>query len=265
MKTLSVIPFGLLFLVTPLYSQPGQIYGPSMNQRSGVTAPNPLNQPAQSQPELQNFVARDPIRIIGGKTERVNGNGWFWFEGKVVEVQPAGIRVLGLYTNPGGNTERMMEVLYEPQEFFVQNFPYSVAEDDRLSMSQHYTAKISDNYTYTTVLGGSRTIHSLNYGVIWTPPPPTPEQIAEAKTNAIAARAKADAAKKAAEEKALKMNQDLAAKGDAYGLLRMGERYRDGTAVEKDLSKAREYFTNAIAAGSLDASNELARLPQNKP
>jgi hypothetical protein len=61
-------------------------------------------------------------------------------------------------------------------------------------------------------LGASRTIHKLDQGIIWTPPPPiplTPEQIA-------AAKAIAEQKKKAGEAAALKYNQDLAAKGDAW-------------------------------------------------
>jgi TPR repeat protein len=86
-------------------------------------------------------------------------------------------------------------------------------------------------------------------------PPPTPEQIE-------AVKAKAAADKQSNEEKALKYNQELAAKGDPYGLLRMGERYRDGDGVPKDLAKARDYFAKAVAAGSPSAADELSQLKQ---
>jgi TPR repeat protein len=43
----------------------------------------------------------------------------------------------------------------------------------------------------------------------------------------------------------------------------MGERYRDGEGVPKDLSKARDYLTKASAAGSPSADNELKNLPPN--
>ena len=66
--------------------------------------------------------------------------------------------------------------------------------------------------------------------------------------------------KEAAEAKALNYNQDAADKGDAYGLMRMGERYRDGEGVEKDLAKAKIYLTKAAAAGSQTAANELSKL-----
>ena len=69
-----------------------------------------------------------------------------------------------------------------------------------------------------------------------------------------------DLIKETAKNKALKFNQDAADKGDAYGLMRMGERYRDGDGVEKDLAKAKDYLTKAAAAGSPTATDELSKL-----
>ena len=89
---------------------------------------------------------------------------------------------------------------------------------------------------------------------------PTPEEIATAK--AAQEKAKADAkakvatAKALAVERALKSNQDAAAKGDSFGLMHMGERYRDGDGVEKDTVKAKEYLQKAVDA---DASNFIAK------
>jgi hypothetical protein len=77
-------------------------------------------------------------------------------------------------------------------------------------------------------------------------------------------KAKEDAKKQAITDKVLKNNQDLADKGDAYGLLRMGQRYRDGEGVEKDLTKARDYLTKAAAAGSQTADDELKKLPASQ-
>ena len=42
--------------------------------------------------------------------------------------------------------------------------------------------------------------------------------------------------------------------------MRMGERYRNGDGVEKDLSKAREYLQKAADAGSPTAKEELSKL-----
>jgi hypothetical protein len=78
---------------------------------------------------------------------------------------------------------------------------------------------------------------------------------AQEKANAEA-KAKAIAQKQAAAARALKANQDAAAKGDSFGLMRMGERYRDGDGVEKDLVKARDYFEKSFAA---DTNNFIAK------
>lgn len=43
----------------------------------------------------------------------------------------------------------------------------------------------------------------------------------------------------------------------------MGERYRDGDGVEKDLTKAKDYFKRASDAGEPTAARELADLPTN--
>jgi hypothetical protein len=67
--------------------------------------------------------------------------------------------------------------------------------------------------------------------------------------------------KQAIVDKVLKNNEDLAGKGDAYGLLRMGERYRDGEGVPKDLAKAKQYLQKAVTAGSPEAADELKTLP----
>ena len=83
------------------------------------------------------------------------------------------------------------------------------------------------------------------------------------KNRAVEIAQKAAAAKmQAAALAALKANQDAAAKGDMFGLLRMGERYRDGDGVEKDLGKAREYLQKAADAGSPTAKEELSNLNQ---
>ena len=65
-----------------------------------------------------------------------------------------------------------------------------------------------------------------------------------------------------AEAKALQENEELAASGDAYGQLRMGERYLAGDGVEKDLAKARTYLQSAADQGSQDAADDLKLLAQ---
>lgn len=83
--------------------------------------------------------------------------------------------------------------------------------------------------------------------------------------NVLAKQAKDKEAekKRECEDKALEYNQQAADKGDPYGLLRMGERYRDGDGVQKDLAKAKDYLTKAAAAGSPTAADELNQLLAN--
>jgi TPR repeat protein len=94
-----------------------------------------------------------------------------------------------------------------------------------------------------------------DYGTPYVAPPMSPEQIA-------AERLRNEKVKKDGADAALKANEDAAANGDTYGLLRMGERYRDGDGVETNLMMAHAYLTRAALAGDQTASNELAQLPQ---
>jgi hypothetical protein len=63
-----------------------------------------------------------------------------------------------------------------------------------------------------------------------------------------------------AEARALQENENLAATGDAYGQLRMGERYLTGDGVGKDIAKARTYLQLAADQGSQAAADELRSL-----
>jgi hypothetical protein len=213
-----------------------------------------------SQINPYDFTPRDQWRVIDGTTNFAKGDDWVEFAGKVLEVQPGnGVRLEGNYNRIGsgatmyftGNNAEDFNY-----EFFVANFPYDVAEGDIISVADRFTARKTSTYSYKTTAGGSRTIRQIDYGTPYVPPPPkplTPEQIA-------AAQAKVAAQKNAIAAKVLKSNQDDAAKGDEYGLLRMGERYRDGDGVEKDLSKAKEYLQKAADAGSPTAKDELSKL-----
>jgi TPR repeat protein len=63
---------------------------------------------------------------------------------------------------------------------------------------------------------------------------------------------------------ALKRNQEQADEGDPAALHRMGERYRDGDGVKKDLAKAAEYFKKADVAAEAMAKriNEENKLKE---
>jgi TPR repeat protein len=64
----------------------------------------------------------------------------------------------------------------------------------------------------------------------------------------------------AAKSKAVEFNLSAANRGDAYGQFRMGERYRDGDGVKKDIETAREWLRKSADQGYVDAKKELARL-----
>ena len=140
--------------------------------------------------------------------------------------------------------------------FALTNYP-GEAVTDRLISATH--AKKVGTFDW-----GSQPLELFDCGTPYIPPPPTPEEIAAAKAAqdkaSADAKAKATAQKQAGAARALQANQDAAAKGDSFGLLRMGERYRDGDGVEKDLAKAKEYLQKAADAGSPTATEELAKL-----
>ena len=58
----------------------------------------------------------------------------------------------------------------------------------------------------------------------------------------------------------LKLDEDLAAKGDSFGLLRMGQRYRDGDGVQADDLKSNYMFLRATQQGDAASVVLLDRL-----
>jgi hypothetical protein len=232
----------------------------------------------------------DPWRKVGGQTVLVGADSRFKrCGGKVLQTTGDGVLFLDIFG----------------QNSFVKNYPHRYPDETMI----WFVAMPSDSYSYTDVLGASRTVSGFDYGTPCQRPsnadaieaealkikPEEERAIKESGEQALAEISKAqsdfEAAKKreqdylqkfeqtvedqkqavqsakdqklkTAQDKALKFNQDAAAKGDPYGLLRMGERYRDGDGVPKDLTKAREYLTKAAATGSPDAADELSKLSQ---
>ena len=56
-------------------------------------------------------------------------------------------------------------------------------------------------------------------------------------------------------------NVGLADKGQLESIIIVGKCYRDGDGVQKDLSKAREYFQKASDMGSEEGAKLLASIP----
>jgi len=219
------------------------------------TAPqsvNPLNgmgeEALAQQMQIYNTRYMDDWRIINGITNRVTDR-WIQFSGEVVEVHPGGIRVEGQFFCPTDSTGKQSYA----GEFFVESFPYDVAPGDKIGGNQIFRALSAGVYKYNTVGGGTRALHKLFYGTPCLAPPKSAEQI-EAERR-LEARKKADGA-----AAALKQNQELADKGDAYGQLRMAERYRDGNGVETNRIKARMLFIQSADQGNEQAARELTAL-----
>ena len=60
----------------------------------------------------------------------------------------------------------------------------------------------------------------------------------------------------------LRNTERAAAEGDTFAELRMGQRYREGDGVPKDLDKARKFLQQAADQGSPTAVEELLHLPR---
>ncbi|HXB60901.1 MAG TPA: SEL1-like repeat protein [Candidatus Acidoferrales bacterium] len=185
---------------------------------------------------LRNTLESHPWRIIDGATQKVNV-AWCVFSGTISHAR-AGTSFVFV------NGE--FHPIYPGQGvpfggvFMVRNYPYEAADGDMVP--RFMTAMPVGVINFR-----QRSMHCLDFGLICAAPGSSPEEIA--------------AARKAANDKAVAANEAAAASGDAYGLLRMGERYRDGDGVETNLDLARSYLSRAAAAGDTTASKELAALP----
>ena len=60
--------------------------------------------------------------------------------------------------------------------------------------------------------------------------------------------------------KSIELYTIAANKGHTFAMTELGERYRDGLGVKKDLAKAKEWYGKAAALGDEDAKEELAKL-----
>jgi hypothetical protein len=246
---------------------------------------------SQSLIDQKKLIPKDPWRQIDGETKYMSGDSDFVkFGGQIQEVTQNGIRVVGQY----GHSLQV--------EYFVLNFPYHLNAGDNIDTANNYAAFENGDFRFITEDGEAKTIPKLNYGKLCARPENADavelaaqqlnasdnEQITNAIKNAASKQASLDAARqdlgiadkslqdylkvtieaastknKATQDKVLKFNQEQADKGNVYGLLRMGERYRDGDGVQKDLNKAREYLTKSAAAGSPTAADELSKLNSN--
>jgi TPR repeat protein len=199
-----------------------------------------LNAQARQEAILRNTLENHPWRMIDGVTQQVNG-AWCVFSGTISHAR-AGTTFV--FVNGEFHPIYPGQGIPFSGQFIVRNYPYEAADGD---MVPRFMTAIPAGVVNLR----QRSMHCLDFGVICAAPGSSPEEIA--------------AAKKAGDDKALAANEVAAAHGDAYGLLRMGERYRDGDGVETNLDLARNYLSRAAAAGDMTASNELAALPAIDP
>lgn len=229
--------------------------------------------------EEKKIIPRDPWRLIYGEKRYVNSSGsnFVKFSGQIQEVAPNGIRVLGQY----GVSKNL--------EYFVVNFPYDFKAGESVDPEKIYVAIEDGNYTYVSEDGYAKSLPKLNYGSPCVAPPKgkeielaaqqlSPQQENQIKEAEQIAKIKDDLVieakqrlkiglyqiaavqKQAADEmsqakmQALNYDLDFANKGDMFALKRMGERYRNGDGVEKDLKKADEYRRKSDAAIQAEAN-----------
>lgn len=220
--------------------------------------------------------AHAQYKMVGGKLYTWNDPGWTDFNCYLEVIQISGNDLICRpYTVASSSSvvtgrrlnERTASVVseshrvYQRVTFALRNYGLQAVgtsiypgtramQNGTIFVTSAYRTGGAINETKVT----SATYPLYDIGLNYTPPvkPLTPEQIKAQDEKKLQAQAKV-----------LKSNQDMADKGDAYGLLRMGERYRDGDGVPKDLMKAREYLTKAAAAGSPTAEDDLKKLLPN--
>ena len=239
--------------------------------------------------DAQTDQAPSPYWVVKGQVYDINKSSlWTRFDGTILNVLSNGL-VVETFTV---ETKQQAVVVRR----LNQNYGNSTRYHDETQMVDVGTEKVSGrkiiirNYPLeeSPAVGKTIAFYAMQTGTsdyngdkleLWDlGTPPTAEDFRKLKADAderqraaqnqldeqrrVATEKKA-AAKKTAQAKLLKSFQDLADKGDSYGLLRMGECYRDGDGVEKDLAKAKDYLTKAAAAGSPTAADELKQLPAN--
>ncbi len=213
-----------------------------------------------------NWAPQDPWRLIESTTNYARGRGWVQFMGKVVDVADNGIRVAGVYGEPM-EIEYFSSQEHNYKDFWIENFPYQVANDDVIGTTVNYTALEAGTYSYKTVNGGSRTIRKFDYGIPRQAPPPTEEQIAAAKSELEFKQAKAkEKARQSqqAQQNAAKLYQKMASEGNEFGQLHLAECYMNGSGVERDLEKAKTYLDLSAAQGNDQAKELLKKLEKMK-
>lgn len=223
------------------------------------------------------FAERDPYRKVDGElfdlnprfrwADPSNNAGsfpkpspeWKFLGGKVLQLADDGI-LLRKYHD--------FKLSGDYDLVYVKNFPMTIRVVDDSPVAIY--AMPSGRHQYTSTIGATKTVEAYDYGTI-----PTSQEIsnlvkiadlkrstADAALSIRISEANAAAALKRVEQRAaeLKHHQRLADKGDAYGQLRMGERYLKGDGVEEDQAKAIDYLNKAASQGNETAKAMLQKI-----
>lgn len=221
---------------------------------SGMTGPSPAYWNAvAAQDALNQSPPVDQRRFINGQWTLCTLPGWVRFYGTFDFPTTNG----GLVIDGGCKGDTSIN-----GSFVLVHFPHDVATGDKFKYDaeKSWWAKPSGTIPVIMKDGIVHILHRLDYGALNAP------QVAPVVlTSDQLAAAKEAAAKKKVENaaKALAYNLKAADAGDSYGEYRMGQRYRDGEGVAKDLRQSREWFAKAAAQGDKLAKEELAALSQN--
>jgi len=181
-------------------------------------APSVLQTTDFSSPARPPVVA-DPWRLIEGLPQQVDAS-WVAIAGTVVQVHTKeGIRVTGI-----------IEGVRQPDDFFLVNLPYTLAENDSFPPNGWvYLFKPAGLYTYSTAVGSTRTIRKYDYFQPCAPP----EQITKEKFNQY---------------------QIAADQGDPVAAYRVATFYQQGLGVGQDYKKALHYYQLSAKGGNSAAA-----------
>ncbi len=257
-KLCAFIVFIGLASALPTHAQYG-VFGP-WQPGAGSVSPRPLTPEEIEANRLHDaaltrvwWQPKDPWREVAGATYLAKGSNWLQCLGTVIEIQQGkGVRVRGRYALPFDLKPATLMPGETEEVYFIANYPYPVAEGQDLGTN--VVAMMDGVYSYHNVSGGNTTLVKLDYGK----PVAAPQRIPTAAQREAQSKKTREAG-----ERALAYHQELAAKGDAYGQLRMGQRYLAGDGVKKDVAKGRELLSLAAAQGNKTAADELEKL--NKP
>lgn len=242
----------------------GNFIGSSGGGGTGYGVPSNIDWKAERAKSEYSFLPSDMWRKIDNQAVYAKGEDWVQFIGIVVAVKPYGVFISGGYGKPPydndfNNRPRI--------EFIVKNYPYQAAYGDTIASSKKFTAKDSGVFSFTNTVGGTTTIHQLDYGK----PCEIPPEIVKQKTQEIKDRNEAirlaDKKKRDdSEQRAALFLINQATNGTASVQYSLGSRYLIGNGVETNKVLAIYWLTQSANQGDLAASNQLVKLsaPVNK-